>query len=105
MADGVVVDLSRKAPPDPLATGVVIPAFTNAHTHVADAIVRQELKGSLEDLVAPPRGLKHRVLAAAKDDDLVVGMRGMIDVMARTSVSGLWDFREGGLPGVRRVLR
>ena len=105
IADGVVVDLSRKAPPDPLAKGIVIPAFTNAHTHVADAIVRQELTGSLEDLVAPPRGLKHRVLAAAKDDELVEGMRGMIDVMARTGVAGFWDFREGGLPGVRLLLR
>ena len=103
--DGVVVEVSRRVPPDPLAKGVVIPAFTNAHTHVADAIVRQELTGSLEDLVAPPRGLKHRVLAAAKDVDLVEGMRGMIDVMARTGVAAFWDFREGGLPGARLLLR
>src|SRR3989454_7724696 len=103
--EGVIVGVSKQVPANPLVTGVVIPAFTNAHTHVADAIVREELTGSLEDLVAPPRGLKHRVLAAAKDVDLVEGMRGMIDVMSRTGVAGFWDFREGGLPGVRLLLR
>ncbi|TLZ60512.1 MAG: hypothetical protein E6K16_06680, partial [Methanobacteriota archaeon] len=39
--DGVVIDVSRKVPRDPLGEGVVVPAFTNAHTHVADAIVRE----------------------------------------------------------------
>ncbi len=103
--DGVVVDVSKRFPSDPLAKGVVIPGFTNAHTHVADAIVREELKGSLEDIVAPPHGLKHRALAAAKDEDLVDGMRAMVRVMARTGVARFWDFREGGLPGVRLLLR
>src|SRR3989454_2525479 len=103
--DGIIVGVSKQAPPDPLAKGVVIPAFTNAHTHVADAIVREELTGSLEEIVAPPHGLKHRILASAKDEDVVDGMRGMVQVMARTGVARFWDFREGGLPGVRLLLR
>jgi len=103
--DGVVIDISRSTSRDPLAKGIVIPAFTNAHTHVADAIIREELTGTLEDIVAPPRGLKHRVLAAAKDEDVVQAMRGMVGAMARTGVGGFWDFREGGLPGVRLLLR
>ncbi len=103
--DGIVVGVSRQVPRDPLAKGVVIPAFTNAHTHVADAVVRQELTGGLEEIVAPPRGLKHRVLASAKDDDLVDAMRATIQVMARTGVARFWDFREGGLAGLRLLLR
>src|SRR2546425_5786088 len=103
--EGVIVGVSKQVPANPLVTGVVIPAFTNAHTHVADAIVREELTGSLEDIVAPPHGLKHRVLATAKDEDVVDGMRGMVQVMARTGVARFWDFREGGLPGVRLLLR
>src|SRR3989475_12126998 len=103
--DGIVVGVSKQRPPNPLAKGVVIPAFTNAHTHVADAIVREELTGSLEDIVAPPHGLKHRVLASAQDEDLVGGMRGLVEGMARTGVARFWDFREGGLPGVRLLLR
>src|SRR2546425_568469 len=103
--EGVIVGVSKQVPANPLVTGVVIPAFTNAHTHVADAIVREELTGSLEDIVAPPHGLKHRVLATAKDEDVVDGMRGMVQVMARTGVARFWDFREGGLPGGRLALR
>ena len=103
--DGVIAGLSRSIPKDALAKGVVIPAFSNAHTHLADAIVQEEVKGSLEDIVAPPRGLKHRVLAGAKDEDVVDAMRGMLRVMARTGVGSFRDFREGGLPGVRLLLR
>ncbi len=103
--DGVVVDVSRRIPKDALATGVVLPAFTNAHTHIADAVVREELTGTLEEIVAPPRGLKHRVLAATGDDDVVAAMRGAMEAMARTGVAGFWDFREGGLPGLRLLLR
>src|SRR2546425_1678648 len=103
--EGVIVGVSKQVPANPLVTGVVIPAFTNAHTHVADAIVREELTGSLEEIVAPLHGLKHRVLASAKDEDVVDGMRGMVQVMARTGVARFWDFREGGLPGVRLLLR
>ncbi|TLZ54891.1 MAG: amidohydrolase [Methanobacteriota archaeon] len=95
--DGIILGVSKQRPPNALAKGVV--------THIADAIVREELTGSLEDIVAPPRGLKHRVLASAKDEDLVDGMRGMVQVMARTGVARFWDFREGGLPGVRLLLR
>src|SRR2546426_432416 len=64
--DGIIVGVSKQRPPNPLAKGVVIPAFTNAHTHVADAIVREELTGSLEDIVAPPHGLKHPALARGR---------------------------------------
>ena len=103
--DGIVAGISRSIPKDPLSKGVVIPAFLNAHTHVADAIVRQELVGSLEDIVAPPRGLKHRILAASKDEDLVDAMRATIDTMVLSGVSGFWDFREGGLSGLRLLLR
>ncbi|HTD81479.1 MAG TPA: amidohydrolase family protein [Thermoplasmata archaeon] len=103
--NGVVVEVSKRIPSDPLATGVVIPAFTNGHTHVADAIVQEELTGSLEDIVAPPRGLKHRALDAATDEDLVDGMRSMVRGMARMGVARFCDFREGGLPGARLLLR
>ena len=103
--NGIVVDISKRVGKDALATGVVIPAFTNAHTHIADAIVRQELIGSLEDIVAPPRGLKHRVLAASKDEDVVDAMRATIETMARSGVAGFWDFREGGLHGLTLLLR
>ena len=103
--DGVVVTATRQDHRDAIARGLVLPAFVNHHTHLADAVVRQELRGSLEDIVAPPHGLKHRVLASAKEEDVVDATRGAIDDLVATGSGSFWDFREGGLPGLRILLR
>ncbi len=45
---------------------IVSPAFVNAHTHIGDSIAKEAGAGlSLDELVAPPDGLKHRLLRAA----------------------------------------
>jgi cytosine/adenosine deaminase-related metal-dependent hydrolase len=99
--DGIIVEAragrSRKA----LAEGLILPGLWNAHTHLGDAVVSQELIGSLEDLVAPPHGLKHRVLAKAKDAAVITAMRRAMVTMVRSGTTGCTDFREGGLPGLK----
>ena len=100
---GVIQGVSRQRSRDSLATGLILPTFTNAHTHAGDAVVRDVPTGTLEELVAPPRGLKHRVLATAKDEDVVAAMRGYIGAMLRTGTTSFWDFRETGLRGVRQL--
>ena len=57
--DDVVVEVRSGRARTPLAEGLIVPGLWNAHTHLGDAIVTQELKGTLEELVAPPHGLKH----------------------------------------------
>src|SRR6059058_795940 len=84
-----------------LAEGLIIPGLWNAHTHLGDAIVTQELKGTIEELVAPPHGLKHRVLAKAKDAAVISAMRRAMATMVRTGTTGFSDFREGGLKGLK----
>src|SRR5947208_6819688 len=84
-----------------LAEGLIIPGLWNAHTHLGDAIVTQELKGTIEELVAPPHGLKHRVLAKAKDAAVIAAMRRAMATMLRTGSTGFSDFREGGLRGLK----
>jgi len=101
--DGVVADVSRRKAREPVAKGLILPAFANAHTHAGDAVVRQELVGTLEELVAPPRGLKHRVLAAARDADVVAAMRAYFVAMLRTGTASFWDFREMGVRGLRQI--
>src|SRR5947199_6684220 len=85
----------------PLAEGLMIPGVWNAHTHLGDAIVTQELRGTIEELVAPPHGLKHRVLAKAKDAAVIAAMRRAMATMVRTGTTGFSDFREGGLKGLK----
>lgn len=80
---------------------LVIPAFVNAHTHIGDSIAKERgLSLSLEAVVAPPNGLKHRLLRAADRSTVVAGMRSSIRLMAATGTAAFADFREGGVPGV-----
>lgn len=79
----------------------IVPAFFNAHTHLGDTVAMDlPARGSLADLVKPPNGLKHRILAATPRVDLVSGMRSSIMTMVATGTTGFADFREGGADGV-----
>jgi cytosine/adenosine deaminase-related metal-dependent hydrolase len=99
--DGIIVETragrSRKA----LAEGLISPGLWNAHTHLGDAVVTHEVRGTIEELVAPPHGLKHRVLAKAKDAAVVAAMHRAMTTMVRTGTTGCTDFREGGLNGLK----
>src|SRR5947199_8707785 len=99
--EDVILELRPGRARNPLATGLIIPGLWNAHTHLGDAVVTQELTGTLEELVAPPHGLKHRILAKAKDDAVIGAMRRAMATMLRTGTTGFSDFREGGLKGLK----
>lgn len=101
--DARVARLGRGAPPaEPAATGWVVPAPVNAHTHVGDAFLRRRpgKPRTVGELVGPG-GWKHRHLAdadpAAQDD----GIRSCTEEMAACGTSTFLDFREGGVEGVR----
>ncbi len=98
---GLVTEARAGSARDALAQGLIVPGLWNAHTHLGDAVVSQELKGTLEELVAPPHGLKHRVLARAKDAEVIAAMRRTLATMIRTGTTGFSDFREGGLKGLK----
>jgi cytosine/adenosine deaminase-related metal-dependent hydrolase len=97
--DGRIIEVSRGDTSDPLATGIVTPTFVNAHTHIADYVVPVDLRLSLHDLVAPPHGLKHRVLESTRSETLHQAAVELSDYMVRHGTSRFIDFREGGLEG------
>lgn len=83
----------------------ICPAFFNAHTHIGDSVAMDiPAQGNLSDLVTPPHGLKHRILADASRETLVRGMRATVLDMIRSGTAGFADFREGGRPGVEALL-
>ncbi|GGN15080.1 amidohydrolase family protein [Halarchaeum nitratireducens] len=83
---------------------IVLPAFVNAHTHIGDSIAKDAGRGlSLEELVAPPDGLKHRLLREADRTALVEGMRRSLSFMAESGTAATLEFREGGVPGVEAL--
>jgi cytosine/adenosine deaminase-related metal-dependent hydrolase len=82
----------------------ICPAFFNAHVHLGDTIAMDcTASGDLTDLVKPPGGLKHRILAAATAEELSSGMRASIRDMTCGGIAGFADFREGGIDGVRAL--
>ena len=80
---------------------IVLPAFVNAHTHIGDSIAKEAGGGlSLDELVAPPDGLKHRLLRQASREELVEAMRRSARFMQETGTASFLEFREGGVEGV-----
>jgi cytosine/adenosine deaminase-related metal-dependent hydrolase len=81
--------------------GLVCPAFINAHTHVGDSLARDPPFLPLVELVAPPDGLKHRILNAATREEISRSMRSALNEMLRTGTCHFIDFRENGAAGAR----
>ncbi len=83
---------------------VILPAFVNAHTHIGDSIAKEAGEGlSLDELVAPPDGLKHRLLRAASHAEKVEAMARTLRYMESTGTGTVIEFREGGIPGVEAI--
>ncbi|EMA46219.1 amidohydrolase family protein [Halobiforma nitratireducens] len=86
------------------SSNIVLPAFINAHTHIGDSIAKEAGGGlSLEELVAPPDGLKHRLLRNASHEELVDAMRTSLRFMQESGTAACLDFREGDVAGVHAL--
>jgi cytosine/adenosine deaminase-related metal-dependent hydrolase len=86
--------------PSPL----ILPAFVNAHTHIGDSMAKEAGGGlTLEELVAPPDGLKHRLLDDASQSELVAAMKRTVSFMERGGTATFVEFREGGVDGVEAI--
>ena len=104
--DGVIVSIAPGEPPADLhavRVGDILPPLTDAHTHVADAGLHLEGRYTLEELVAPPDGLKHRYLRSASPETLVSDMAEYCGRMRGNGIERFMDFREGGIEGVRML--
>ena len=83
--------------------GCIMPGIVDTHTHVADSGLVLDRRYELEELVAPPNGLKHRYL---RDTDASVIKRNIRDYGFRLNDFGesrYIDFREGGAEGARML--
>ncbi len=101
LADGEIVRIEECAVD---SDDVILPAFVNAHTHIGDSIAKEAGEGlSLDELVAPPDGLKHRLLRAASHREKVAAMARTLRYMESTGTGTFIEFREGGIPGVKAL--
>jgi len=84
---------------------LILPLLFNAHTHLGDSFItkhhaREELPRDIVSLVAPPDGLKHRLLREAKDEEIIQGITLALLRAQAHGVTGLMDFREHSLKGL-----
>jgi len=84
-----------------LKRGFILPPFINAHTHLADAVSKELYLGRKLYEVVGPSGLKFRVLDSARESRIIAAMRSAIKDMLRTGTMAHFDFREGGVEGVK----
>jgi cytosine/adenosine deaminase-related metal-dependent hydrolase len=98
--DGIIKDIEEKKID---SDTIIAPCFVNAHTHIGDSVIKDPPYLPLEELVRPPNGLKHRILAQTSYQDLVSSMRATIQDMIKTGTCAFADFREGGLEGVKAL--
>ena len=100
----IIVEIGKGiAPKKPIYKGLIVPTFINAHTHIGDSFIRKknvDLPRDINELVAPPDGLKHRLLNRASNEEIITGMNDSIDFMIEDGVSCFCDFREGGIKGI-----
>ncbi len=98
--EGIIKDIEEKKIN---ADTIIAPRFVNAHTHIGDSVIKDPPYLPLEELVRPPDGLKHRILAQTSYQDLVSSMRATMQDMIKTGTCAFADFREGGLEGVKAL--
>ena len=100
----IIVEIGKGNPPEkPICKGLILPSFVNSHTHIGDSFIKQKkivLPKKIEELVAPPNGLKHKLLHEATDDEIITGMEKSIDIMIKNGTKYFCDFRENGILGI-----
>jgi len=94
----------KGVPPEkPVAKGLILPTCINAHTHLGDSFIRYKhlkLPCIVNDLVAPPNGLKHKLLKEASEQEIHEGIQRSLGEMSKSGTSCFCDFRESGLNGI-----
>jgi cytosine/adenosine deaminase-related metal-dependent hydrolase len=98
--EGYITEFGEGIKENALKKGIIIPTLVNAHTHIGDAVYQKEVKGGIKEIVAPPDGLKHRVLRETTEEAMRNSMKHVAKKMLLSGIAHFCDFREGGLEGV-----
>lgn len=85
------------------ASGCFIsPGFVNSHIHIGDSFIMDYGDGkSIDEIVKPPLGIKHRALANAEDDDIINAMVNSMELMVESGTNKFIDYRENGINGIK----
>lgn len=104
---GIITNISYETPEEnlqPLNTNqstLMIPGFINSHVHIGDSFAKElGFNRELSEIVAPPFGLKHKLLRQTPEEFIITGIKKAILEMLSNGITCFVDFREGGVKGV-----
>jgi len=99
--EGKVVEVGKGRARRSIAQGVILPTLVDAHTHIVDYVVPVDMGLSLAEVVAPPHGLKYRMLAQTPLERQREAASYISEFMLRKGISAFADFREGSVEGAK----
>ncbi|MFX0028198.1 MAG: amidohydrolase family protein [Candidatus Hermodarchaeota archaeon] len=112
---GIITSISYNNPEEniqPLKSDqstLLIPGLINSHVHIGDSFAKEiGINKELTEIVAPPFGLKHKLLRQTPKENIRIGIEKAILEMLSNGITCFIDFREGGTEGVdllRNVLK
>ncbi|MBY8990805.1 MAG: amidohydrolase family protein [Candidatus Lokiarchaeota archaeon] len=80
---------------------LMIPGLINSHVHIGDSFAKElGFNRGLSEIVAPPFGLKHKLLRQTSEEIIIIGIKKAISEMLSNGITCFVDFREGGVEGV-----
>ncbi len=80
---------------------LLIPGFINSHVHIGDNFAKElGFNKDLIDIVEPPNGLKHKLLAKTHEKIKVKGIKNAALEMLSYGITCFIDFRERGVNGL-----
>ncbi len=100
IVNDTVVEVCDGERPRGCPKGLILPGFVNAHTHIGDSFAYPAPRKPVKELVAPPRGYKHRLLESASKETKAAGMRQSLEIMGDCGAALFSDFREEGIEGL-----
>jgi len=82
-------------------TFLMMPGLINSHIHIGDSFTKElGFNKDLEEVVAPPYGLKHKLLRQTPEEIKIKGIENAVLEMLSNGITFFIDFREEGIEGV-----
>ena len=80
---------------------LMVPGFINSHIHIGDSFAKEKgFNMNLNEVVAPPYGLKHELLRNVTKDLKLTAIKNAILEMLSNGITCFVDFRERGIEGI-----
>lgn len=84
---------------------LIVPGFINSHVHIADNFAKEiGFNKDLIEVVAPPNGIKHKLLNSTSKELKLRGIQKAALEMLSNGITSFIDFRERSIEGINLLI-